>query len=59
MYLGILEAIHVPDTLYLAISDVVYRRFFRQNVYQMLVERFQIHLLIVDIEKEEIVSWIS
>jgi hypothetical protein len=59
MYLGVLEATHVPDTLYLAVSDVVYRRFFRQNVYQMLVERFQIHLLVVDIEKEEVVSWIS
>jgi hypothetical protein len=59
MYLGILEVTRSPDTLYLAISDIIYRRFFRQDVYQMLVERFQIQLLIVDIEKEEIISWIS
>jgi hypothetical protein len=59
MYLGILEITHIPDTLYLAISDIVYRRFFQQHVYQMLVERFEIRLLIVDVEKEEIVSWID
>lgn len=59
MYLGILEATETPDTLYLATSDLAYRRFLQQNVYQMLVERFQLRLLIVDIEKEEIVSWTS
>ena len=59
MYQGILEATLTPDVLYLAISDVVYLRFFRQNIYQMLVERFEMRLLIVDIEKEEIVSWAS
>jgi hypothetical protein len=59
MYLGFLEATHVPDTLYVAVSDVVYRRFFQQTAYQMLVERFQIRLLIVDIDQENIISWIS
>lgn len=59
MYLGVLEATRNTDVLYLAVSDVVYRRFFQQQVYQMLVERFQIRLLIVDIDREEIVSWIS
>lgn len=58
-YLGLLEATNLPDTLYVAVSDVVYRRFFEQTVYQMLVERFQIRLLVVDIVQEEIISWIS
>ena len=46
VYLGLLEAIHVSDTLYLAISDTVYRRFFQQTAYQLLVERFQIKLTV-------------
>lgn len=59
MYAGILDTLHVPDVLYLAISDITYRRFFQQRVYEMLVEKFQIHLVVIDIENEEVVSWLS
>lgn len=59
VYFGMLEASGNPSTLYLAISDVVYRRFFQQNAYQMLIERFQLRLLVVDIESEEVVLWIQ
>jgi hypothetical protein len=59
MYLGLIEANSVPDKLYIAVSDIVYRRFFQQKAYTMLVEHYQIRLLIVDVEKEEIMSWIS
>ncbi len=59
MYLGLMEANHIPDKLYIALSDVVYRRFFDRKVYAMLIERYQMRLLIVDVEKEEVVSWIS
>lgn len=59
MYRGILEVLRVPDVLYLAISDFVYHRFFRKDVYTMLVERFRVNLLVVDIETEDIVSWIN
>jgi hypothetical protein len=54
-----LETVNVSDTLYLAISDTVYQRFFPQAAYQLLVERFQIRLLIVDIENEKVVSWLA
>jgi hypothetical protein len=59
VYLGLLEALNVTDTLYLAVSDVVYRRFFQQTAYQLLVERFQMRLLIVDIANGKVVSWIA
>lgn len=59
VYLGLLEAVNVSDTLYLAVSETVYRRFFQQTAYQLLVERFQIRLLIVDTENERIVSWLT
>ncbi len=59
VYFGILESLGVTDTLYLAVSDVVYRRFFQQNAYQMLIERFQLRLLVVDIDNEEVVLWIK
>lgn len=59
MYVGVLDALQVTDILYLAISDMTYQRFFQQSVYQMLVEKFQIRLVIIDIEKEEVISWLS
>jgi hypothetical protein len=59
VYFGILESLGVTDTLYLAVSDVIYRRFFQQNAYQMLVERFQLRLLVVNVESEEVVLWIK
>ena len=59
VYSGMLEASGISDILYLAVSDVIYRRFFQQDAYQMLVERFQLRLLIVDIEREEVALWIK
>ncbi|GIK57976.1 MAG: hypothetical protein BroJett015_36390 [Chloroflexota bacterium] len=57
VYQGLLEALNVSDTLYLAVSDTVYRRFFQQTAYQLLVERFQMRLLVVDIENEKVILW--
>jgi hypothetical protein len=58
VYQALLETLGVPDVLFVAISDVVYQRFFQQTAYTMLVEKYQMRLIIVDVEQEEIVAWL-
>jgi hypothetical protein len=57
LYQGFLEILAPERKLYLAISKKVYDRFFEQKAIQLIVQRYQLPLLIVDIEKEEIVKW--
>lgn len=58
VYASLIEAKQLPDQLYLAISDHTYRQHF-QGAVAMIVERYQLHLLVVDIEKEEVMQWID
>ena len=43
--------------LYLAISDVVYERFFKKPAVTIILEEYEVALLVVDILQEEIVLW--
>lgn len=43
----------------MAVSQDVYRREFRSEAVKVLVARFGIRLLVVDIENEVIVQWIE
>ena len=43
----------------MAVDRQVYHRWFHGEAVQVLVKRFEIRLLVVDIEKEEIVQWIE
>jgi len=45
--------------IYLAIKDEVYNTFFQRKSIQVLAKLNQLALLVVNIEKEEIVQWIS
>jgi hypothetical protein len=57
IYLALLE-ITVPERqLYLAISDWAYQKFFQRKAVSMIIKRYQIALLIVDINTEEILEW--
>lgn len=47
------------ETIYMAVSQEVYGREFRSEAVQVLVERFGIRLLVVDIDNEVIVQWIE
>ncbi len=53
-----MEAQQLPDQLYLAISDHTYRQHF-QGAVAMIIERYQLHLLVVDIDNEEVVQWLD
>jgi hypothetical protein len=58
LYLGLLEVTAPDRKLYLAVSDHIYSRYFRQKAIQLIVERYQLALLVVNLEKEEVVTWI-
>ncbi len=58
LYLGLLELTAPDRKLYLAISHKIYDKYFRQKAVQMIAERFQLAMIIVNLETEEIVQWI-
>ena len=43
--------------IYLAIKDEIYNTFFQRKSIQVLAKLNQLALLVVNIEKEEIVQW--
>ncbi len=45
--------------IYLAIKDEIYETFFQRKSIQAVIKRHQLDLLVVNIEKEEIVQWIN
>lgn len=45
--------------LYLAIDDITYTSFFKRTGIEFLINASQIALLVVDMELQEIVQWIS
>jgi hypothetical protein len=57
LYLGFLELIAPERQLYIAISHFVYEKFFKQKAVQVIIERYQIALVIINIETEEILEW--
>lgn len=45
--------------IYLAIKDEIYKTFFQRKSIQAVIKRHQLDLLVVNIEKEEVVQWIN
>lgn len=58
-YLALLEVLEPDRELFLAISESVHRTVFALKAAQLIVTRFQIKLLIVNLEREEVISWIN
>jgi len=59
IYLDMIEFAGLDYELYLAVSDLVYERFFLRPITSRIVERHQVKLLIVDVKKEEVIKWIQ
>ena len=57
LYQGFLEVLAPERKLYLAISKKIYNGLFEQKAIQLIVQRYELPLLIVDVTKEEIVKW--
>jgi hypothetical protein len=43
--------------IYLAIEQEIYETFFQQKGIKLVIEQYQILLIVIDITKEEIVKW--
>ena len=54
-----LEEEDADRLLYLAVPLDIYKRFFKYTFIQTVIRRNQIPLLVYDIEKQEVVQWIS
>ena len=59
LYLGFLEITDPTRKLYLAIGEKTYREFFQQEAIQVIQQRFNISVIVVNLSQEEIVKWIS
>ncbi|MFP4437371.1 MAG: element excision factor XisH family protein [Chloroflexaceae bacterium] len=58
LYRGFLEIIDPNRQLYLAISETSYQNLFSQRAIQMIMQRYQLPLIIVRLTTEEIIAWI-
>lgn len=59
IYRYLLEETAPDRKLYIAISNVAYTTFFTQDVTQIILNRHQLPVIVVDIEIEEIMQWIN
>ncbi len=59
VYRSLIQATEPDYQLYLAIDDITYENFFKREGIAFIIEASQISLMVVDIEQQEIVQWIS
>lgn len=59
MYRAFLDETEPDRQLFLAISQTAYEDLFQRNSIQLIVNRFQVSLIVVDIDSEEVVKWTS
>ncbi len=59
IYRYLLEETAPDRKLYVAISTVVYKSFFNQDVVQLILSKHRLPLIIVDTETEKLEQWIN
>lgn len=59
IYRYLLEEIAPDRKLYVAVNKVAYNTFFTQDVTQLILNKHQLPIIVVDIEMEEILRWIN
>jgi XisH protein len=59
IYRYLLEETAPDRKLYIAISTIAYNTFFTQDVTQLILNRHQLPIIVVDLETEEIMQWIN
>jgi hypothetical protein len=58
LYRGLLEVTDPERALYIAISDVAYSALTRRPALALILERYQLPLVIIDLEREAVVKWL-
>lgn len=59
IYLYLLEETAPDRKLYIAVSQSAYNTFFKQDVIQLILNKHQLPMIVVDLEIEEITEWIN
>ena len=59
LYLGFLEIIAPDRNLYLAVDFDIYKKFLQRDEIQLIMNRFDIRLLVVDKSEERVEKWIN
>ena len=59
VYRNLIQLTEPEYTLYLAIDDLVYKNFFQRKSIQVITKENQLFLMVVEMEKEEILQWIN
>ncbi len=59
IYRYLLEETAPDRKLYIAISKAAYNTFFVQDIAQLILNRHQLPIIVVDIDAEEIMRWIN
>jgi XisH protein len=59
VYRNLIQLTEPEYKLYLAIDDVVYKNFFQRKSIQLLTNENKLLLMVVKMEKEEILQWID
>ena len=60
LYLNLIQlAQDEYQEIYLAIKDEIYATFFQRKSIKAVVKLNQVDLLVIDIEKEEVLQWIN
>ena len=58
LYRGLLEVIDPERQLFIAITEVAYNAMSRRPALALILERYQLPLVIIDLEREAIVKWL-
>jgi len=59
VYRNLIQLTEPEYKLYLAIDDVVYKNFFQRKSIQVITNENKLLLMVVEMEKEEIMQWIN
>ncbi|MEG4445477.1 XisH family protein [Microcoleus sp. AT9_B5] len=59
VYRNLIQLTEPEYKLYLAIDDVVYKNFFKRKSIQLITNKNKLLLIVVEMEKEEILQWIN
>jgi hypothetical protein len=59
LYQSFLEVTAPERKLYLAITDDVYADVFQQKAVQLVVERYRLAIIVVNVKSEKVVQWKS
>jgi hypothetical protein len=59
IYQTFLSITHPEYIVYLAVGNEIYDKFFEKVAIQVILQKFKISLIVVDINQEEIIKWIS